>query len=46
MQITDIELKNLNTKGFIIKKNILNEGEVNRIKKIILKNKVGKGGSE
>ena len=46
MQITDIELKNLNTKGFIIKKNILNEEEVNRIKKIILKNKVGKGGSE
>ena len=46
MQITDTDLRNLNDNGFIIKKNVLNEGEVNRIKKIILKNKVGKGGSE
>ena len=46
MQITDIDLKNLKNEGFIIKRNILNEEEVNRIKKIILKNKVGKGWCE
>ena len=46
MEITDIDLKNLTDKGFIIKRNILNEEEVNTIKKIILKNKAGKGGSE
>ena len=46
MQITDIDLKNLIEKGFIIKRNILNKDEVNRIKKIILKNKAGKGGGE
>ena len=46
MQITDIDLKNLTEKGFIIKRNILNEDEINRIKKIILKNRAGKGGIE
>jgi hypothetical protein len=46
MKMTDNDLKNLTDKGFIIKRNILNEGEVNTIKKIILKNKAGKGGSE
>jgi len=46
MQITDIDLKNLNDKGFIIKRNVLNNLEVNRIKKAILKNKAGKGGNE
>jgi hypothetical protein len=46
MQIKDIDLKNLNDNGFIIKKNILNNSEVDKIKKIIMNNKLGKGGSE
>ena len=46
MQITDIDFKNLNEKGFIIKKNILDDFEINRIKNEILKNKEGKGGGE
>ena len=44
MQITDADLKDLNDKGFLIKKNVLNKEEVNRIKAIILKQKSGKGG--
>ena len=46
MEITDIDLKNLTDKGFIIKRNILDEEEINIIKKIILKNRSGKGGVE
>ena len=46
MQITDVDLKKLNEEGFIIKKNILNNSEVDRVKKAILNNKTGKGGSE
>jgi hypothetical protein len=44
MEITDIDLKNLNDQGFIIKKNILSDLEIERIKAEILKNKSGKGG--
>ena len=44
MQITDTDLKNFNDKGFLIKKNVLNKEEVNRIKAIILQQKSGKGG--
>ena len=46
MEITDIDLKNLNDQGFIIKKNILNDFEIDRIKTEISKNKSGKGGIE
>jgi len=46
MEITDIDLKNLTDKGFIIKRNILNEEVINRSKKIILINRPGKGGVE
>ena len=46
MKITEVDLKNLNDNGFIIKKNVLNNLEVNKIKKTILKNKTGKGGNE
>ena len=46
MEITEIDLKNLNDQGFIIKKNILNDFEIDRIKTEISKNKSGKGGIE
>lgn len=43
MQFTTKELEKLNNEGFIIKKNILADHEIDKIKFIILKNKEGKG---
>lgn len=47
MEISDLDLKKLNDDGFILKKNILSNFEINKIRHIILNcGKEGKGGNE
>ena len=43
MNFSDLEFNTLNNDGLILKKNILEENEINKIKKIILDRPVGKG---
>lgn len=42
--LSSTDLTELKNKGFVIKKNILTENDINKIKKIILNNNEGKGG--
>ncbi len=46
MNFLSSDFENLEKHGFVLKKNILNLNEIQKIKSIILKNSLGKGGSD
>ncbi len=46
MKFLASDFNNLEKDGFILKKNILNQNEIEKVKSIILKNTLGKGGAD